>query len=112
MLTIWRLIQMKNESLRVSLKEDEYEKLQPFFAAMASITRLRILFALCKRELCVQEIAASLNISSSLVSHQMKLLKTLDIVKQKREGKYIYYSIADNHVQSILDIAVSHVKHK
>lgn len=103
---------MTSKVLRISSNKDEYENLQPFFKAMADVTRLKILFALYKKEMCVQEITVFLNISSSLVSHQMKLLKSIGFVKQRREGKYVYYSIADSHVQDILDIALSHVKHK
>lgn len=89
----------------------EYAELAALFKTFADETRLRIMFALAEKELCVQELTVVLDASSSLVSHQMRNLKSMKLVKQRREGKNVYYSLDDEHVLHILEIAVEHSKH-
>lgn len=89
----------------------EYAELAALFKTFADETRLRIMFALAEKELCVQELTVVLDVSSSLVSHQMRTLKSMKLVKQRRAGKNIYYSLDDEHVLHILEIAVEHSKH-
>lgn len=91
-------------------KEEQYAEPAALFKTLADETRLRIMFAISEKELCVQESTVVLNVSS-LVSHQMKTLKSMKLVKQRREGKNVYYSLDDEHVLQILEIALEHRKH-
>ena len=71
-----------------------------------------MIFALSKREMCVNDIEAALGISQSLVSHQLKLLKLEGQVKSRREGKNVYYSLDDQHVVDIFEEALKHIMHR
>jgi len=81
-----------------------------FFGLLADPTRLQIVIALRTSELCVQDIAVTIGLSVSAVSHQLRLLKTAKIVKYRREGKMIYYSLDDAHVEQLLGVASLHVR--
>ena len=72
-------------------------------------TRVRILFELFDQELCVSEIAEKLSMTSSAISHQLRILKQGRLVKSRREGKTVYYSLADSHVKTIFFHALEHV---
>ncbi len=72
-------------------------------------TRVRILFVLLRNELCVGDIAQRLTMTASAISHQLRILKQGRLVKSRREGKTIYYSLADSHVQTIIYHALEHV---
>ena len=91
---------------------DELEAVAGFFKTMADTTRLKILYSLSKQELCVKDLTIILGASSSLISHQLRLLKSYRIVKQRRIGKNVYYSLDDEHVASVLNTVSSHVNHK
>ena len=91
-------------------KDEQYAELAALFKTLADETRLRIMFAISEKELSVQELTVVLNVSS-LVSHQMKTLKFMKLVKQRREGKNVYYSLDDEHVLQILEIALEYRKH-
>lgn len=99
---------MKNS---INDNNEQYAELAALFKTFADETRLKIMFALAEKELCVQELTVVLNASSSLVSHQMRTLKSMKLVKQRREGKNVFYSLDDEHVLHILKIAVEHNKH-
>ena len=79
------------------------------FKILGDPTRLRIVFALSKEELCVCDLAATVNISVSAISHQLRLLKGMKIVAYRREGKMVYYSLDDNHVENLIGEAFKHV---
>lgn len=81
-------------------------------AAMGDPTRLRIVAALSIRELCVCDLAATLGLSQSAVSHQLRLLRQLGIVRFRREGRLIYYALDDGHVSVLFDQALDHVQHQ
>lgn len=87
----------------------KFERIAEFFKLMGDSTRVKILYSLSKKELCVQDLTFILDSSTSLISHQLRQLKANRIVKQRREGKYVYYSLDDDHVRMVMDIAVSHV---
>lgn len=72
-------------------------------------TRIRIIFVLCQGEFCVCDIADTLNMTQSAISHQLRVLKQARLVKNRRDGKTIYYSLADDHVQRIFFCAMEHV---
>lgn len=84
--------------------------LSEFFKIFADPTRLRILDFLLNGPKCVHEISEALNISQSAVSHQLKNLRTSNLVKTDREGKNILYTIADEHIEIILTYGISHIK--
>ena len=81
-----------------------------FFGLLADPTRLKIVIALRTSELCVHDIAMTIGLSVSAVSHQLRLLKTAKIVKYRREGKMMYYSLDDAHVEQLLGVASLHVR--
>ena len=79
------------------------------FKAFGDTTRVQILFVLAQQEACVNDIAQSIGLSQSAVSHQLRLLKQMHIVKFRREGKNLWYSLADDHVRTILHTGLEHV---
>lgn len=83
--------------------------LADIFKTLGDKTRLKIVFALSACELCVCDIAAVCNLSDSATSHQLKILRMLKIVKCRKEGKIVYYSLADEHVSSIIKQSIDHV---
>jgi len=90
--------------------EDLLYDLADLFKYFSDSTRIRILFSLKKKELCVNEIAETLNMTTSAISHQLKFLKTGKLVKSRREGKLIFYSLADEHVETILSMGLDHIR--
>ena len=99
------------ERLREDLPDDEvlYD-LAELFRMFADSTRIKILYALFESELCVGDIAQLLNLSQSSVSHQLRLLKNSKLVKFRREGKVIFYSLDDDHVRSMIALGMEHVE--
>lgn len=83
-----------------------------FFKVLGDETRMKILCTIADNEVCVNDIAEAVDMTKSAVSHQLKLLKDDDLVKSRREGKNIFYSLDDQHVMDILDIAFVHITHK
>lgn len=77
--------------------------------AMSDMTRLKILFALCREDCCVCELQQILNASQSLISHQLKILKELDLVKSTRYGNKISYSLSDEHIVGLINLAYDHI---
>lgn len=89
-------------------KEAVYE-LAELFKIFGDPTRIRILYAMLDTERCVNDIAGLLQMSQSSVSHQLRILKSTKLVKSRREGKSIFYSLDDEHVSSILSMGMEHV---
>lgn len=81
------------------------------FKALSDPSRLKIVLALLKREHCVCDIAVICQQSESAISHQLRVLRTLKIVKNRREGKSVYYTLDDDHVISLIHYSLDHVKH-
>ncbi len=99
------------EKISESMPDDEYlYDLSELFRIFGDSTRIKILFALFDDELCVGDIASILNLSQSSVSHQLRILKDNKLVKFRREGKSIFYSLDDDHVRSILQLGMEHVE--
>ena len=92
------------------LPEEELESLGEFFKVFGDVTRLKILYALFCSEMCVIDIATLLNMSQSAISHQLRVLKQMDLVKNRREGKTIFYSLADSHIVTILSQGQDHIE--
>ncbi|MCW6664867.1 metalloregulator ArsR/SmtB family transcription factor [Aerococcaceae bacterium NML191219] len=90
--------------------EQELEQLATFFKVLNDLTRLKILYALEGGELTVNQIAEEVMMTVSAVSHQLRVLREHKLVKARKEGKYAYYSLDDDHVQAILEIALIHLR--
>lgn len=86
--------------------------LSEFFKVMGDSTRIRLLWALELHELCVCDLAVLLNMTKSAVSHQLKALKNAKLVKSRREGKHVFYSLDDDHVKAILEKSLEHIREK
>lgn len=99
------------ERVSTSLPEDDilYD-LADLFRIFADSTRIKILYALYESELCVGAITQLLGVTQSAVSHQLQTLKQSKLVKYRREGKTIYYSLADDHVVTILGQGMEHIQ--
>jgi ArsR family transcriptional regulator len=91
------------------LKEHELDKVSHLFKVISDPTRIKILFALEKSELCVCDISVILNMTQSAISHQLKTLKDANLVKNRREGKTMFYQLADEHVHLIFNQALTHI---
>lgn len=89
--------------------KETMEAIAELFKGFADPTRVHILYLLAQQELCVTEIAERVEISQSAISHQLRLLKQMHLIKFRREGKNILYSLADDHVQTILEMGLEHV---
>lgn len=89
--------------------EETLYDLADLFKVFADTTRIKILFALMGRELCVAHIAEAVNATQSAVSHQLRILKQAHLVKSERSGKNVNYSLADDHVYTVLKQGLSHV---
>jgi len=93
------------------MPEEDIVDISEIFKLLGDPTRMRIVAALRIRELCVGHLAALMEISMSGVSHQLRLLKNSRIVKTRREGKMAFYSLDDEHIEQLIDIALLHIKH-
>lgn len=90
--------------------EEELQDLADFFKVFGDATRLKILYVLLSSEMCVYDIAAVLGMSQSAISHQLRVLKQMDLVKNRREGKTIFYALADGHIVTILSQGLDHIE--
>ena len=89
--------------------KETMEAIAELFKGFADPTRVHILSLLAQKELCVTDIAEAVEISQSAISHQLRLLKQMHLIKFRREGKNILYSLADDHVLTILQMGLEHV---
>ena len=90
--------------------EDTLYDLSELFRIFGDSTRIRILYVLFEAEMCVCDIAQLLGMTQSAISHQLRALKNARLVKARREGKTVFYSLADDHVKTIIDQGIEHVK--
>ena len=90
--------------------EEELQDLADFFKVFGDATRLKILYVLLCSEMCVYDIATMLGMSQSAISHQLRVLKQMDLVKNRREGKTIFYALADAHIVTILSQGLDHIE--
>ena len=96
--------------VKAELPKDELlQDLGDLFKIFGDTTRIKIMYALYEDEMCVCAIAELLGMTQSAVSHQLKTLKTANLVKSRRDGKTIYYSIADDHVRTIIALGFEHI---
>ena len=94
------------------IEEDILIDVADFFKVLGDSTRSKIMFALDKREMCVCDLSSLLNMTKSAISHQLKVLRDAKLVSFRREGKMVYYFLADNHVREVFEKAVEHVTEK
>jgi DNA-binding transcriptional ArsR family regulator len=88
---------------------EQVVSLSEIFKVLSDPTRLKIVLALAKEELCVFDIAQLLGVTNSAVSHQLRLLKTLRLVKYRKDGKMVFYTLDDEHIEDLIRIATRHV---
>lgn len=100
------LLKIVNETMP---DETELYDLAELFKIFGDSTRIRILFVLFEAEVCVCDLASVLNMTQSAISHQLKILKQNKLVKSRREGKSVFYSLADDHVRSIIEMGMDHI---
>ena len=91
------------------IDEEILYDLADLFKVFSDTTRIKILFALMDKDLCVADIAETINASQSAVSHQLRILKQARLVKFQREGKNVIYSLSDDHVHTMLDQGMTHI---
>jgi len=87
-------------------------RLAETFKALSDPTRVRIISALAQTELCVSDLAGTLGMSQSAISHQLRTLRELRLVKDRREGRQVYYSLDDEHIRSLFLQSMDHVRHR
>lgn len=90
--------------------EIELYNLAELFKVFGDSTRIRILYVLFEAEVCVCDLASALNMNQSAISHQLKILKQNKLVKARREGKSVFYSLADDHVRTIIAQGQEHIE--
>ena len=101
------------ENVKSKMLDSEFiSEISTFFKILGDNTRVKILFALDHNEMCVCDIANVLNMTKSSISHQLSYLKDLNIVKSRKSGKEVYYSLDDEHVKEVFEVAISHIEHK
>lgn len=98
------------EYVRENMLDSYYSsKLSLLFKVFGDDTRVKILLSLLNKELCVCDISNLLNMTHSAISHQLKVLRDMHLVKARKEGKEVYYSLGDDHVEVILNIGIEHI---
>ena len=95
---------------RESISQKETDRLARTYKALGDPTRLKILMALIGGEMCVCDLSAFLGLSESAVSHQLRHLKDLALVKNRRDGQILYYALDDDHVSVLLNVGLEHVR--
>ena len=96
--------------LKEMLTDDEARTLSDTFSVLADPTRSKIIYALSKTELCVCDIASLLNVSVSAVSHQLRLLRNMRLVKYRKEARMVYYSLDDKHISRLFNEGLKHIR--
>lgn len=99
-----------NEIKSNMIREKTTIALAEFFKVFSDPTRLGIIYALSKSEMCVCDLSALLRVSQSAVSHQLKVLRQSRLVKYRRDGKVVYYSLDDDHIKQVFDQGLAHIE--
>ncbi|MCU0105520.1 metalloregulator ArsR/SmtB family transcription factor [Acholeplasma vituli] len=92
------------------IQSDELDSMVELFKVLSDSTRIKILYAISKHEICVNDIAKILNMTQSAVSHQLKNLKQAKLISSRREGQTMYYRLSDDHVHLIFNQALDHIR--
>jgi len=93
-------------------EEELFKELANFYKLLGDVTRAKILFAIDTNEMCVNDISNVVQMSKSSVSHQLSDLKRAGIVKSRKDGKEVYYSLDDDHVKGLFELGIEHIDHK
>lgn len=93
------------------LDESTVNELAEWFKALSDPTRIKLIGVLRQRELCVQDIASLLEMGQSAVSHQLRYLRNMRMVKRRKEGKTVFYSLNDSHMEEIFQVTLQHLQH-
>lgn len=101
--------ELVNDAKSKLLDDDKLLQISDFYKALSDSTRIKIINLLEKNELCVCDISVILNMTKSAVSHQLKNLREMNLIKCQRKGKEIWYTLADDHVKQVFDISLEHV---
>ena len=99
-----------NRVTKVMPDEDQLKDLAEFFKIFGDSTRIKILYVLSQAEMCVCDIATLLQMGQSAISHQLRVLKQMRLVKFRRDGRTVFYSLADGHIQTILAQGMEHIQ--
>ncbi|WP_297135252.1 ArsR/SmtB family transcription factor [Terrisporobacter sp.] len=91
-------------------KSQSINKLTEFFKIMGDSTRIHILCALAQSEMCVCDLAVIVNVTKSAMSHQLRVLRNAHLVKSRRQGKNVFYSLDDDHVKSVIQMSLEHTE--
>ena len=89
--------------------EERMKELAEFYKVFGDATRVKLLYVLLESEMCVCDLAAVLQMTHSAISHQLRVLKQMKLVKNRRDGKTVYYSLADDHIQNIISQGMEHI---
>jgi DNA-binding transcriptional ArsR family regulator len=101
----------KVASVRKTMKpERTVQMLAETFRVLGDTTRVKIIFALSQQELCVCDLANLLEVTKSTVSHQLRVLRNMRLVKYRKDGKMVYYSLDDDHIKNLFDEGLRHVE--
>lgn len=100
-----------NERKKVLPDQHNIDAVAGFFRVISDPTRVRILWALDQGDLCVGDLSVLLDMTVSAISHQLKMLKDTGLVKARRDGKHMIYSLDDEHVRAVFETAVEHLEH-
>lgn len=101
-----------DDTIKKMADEDTFNKLAEFFKILGDTTRVKILFAIDQNEMCVCDIANVLNMTKSSISHQLGTLRRCGIVKCRKVGKEVFYSLDDEHVKEVFEVGVEHINHR
>ena len=96
-------------AIKMMPEEERMQELADFYKVFGDATRVKILYVLLESEMCVCDLAAVLKMTQSAISHQLRVLKQMKLVKNRREGKTVYYSLADGHIQNIISQGMEHI---
>src|SRR5436190_8996282 len=97
---------------RKPLSDASAAALAEMFRALGDLTRVRMLDALAMSELCVQDLAARLNLTESAVSHQLRLLRNMRLVRTRRDGRMVFYALDDQHIVGLFEQGLEHVEER
>ncbi len=89
---------------------EELKELADFFKVFGDSTRIKILYVLFQSEMCVCDLAQTLDMTQSAISHQLRILKQMKLVANRREGKTVFYSLADGHIKTIMNQGMEHIR--
>ena len=110
--TVFVHVDQVNAARKALHSEEHTQRLSETFKILSDPTRLKIVFALSREELCLCDLAALLGMTDSAISHQLRLLRNLRLVKYRKSGKMAYYSVDDEHIEDLLRIAHRHIGEK